>query len=218
MGAKDWILMYAEGDIRPILQSEPTIDRKATRQLVERLYPGRTATEIADGTLFEQANPPDNHVYAACFPGLTAISHQFTLPPVCSADAALDQPSELATDFRAEARGRTLYLHAMHSVVDWFAYAIWASDGHLRRSLSLSPDSGVMENIGSPLAFEVPYWAGERTLEPEEDDEEPYPLPFHPLEMAEDALRNLFGFNYEGYYHDDDPDLEKIVLAGYFLG
>jgi hypothetical protein len=209
MGAKDWMVMYADGDIRPILQSEPIIDRRATRQLIEQLYPGRAITEIADGTLLEQANPQDRHVYAACFPELTVI---------CAADAALDRPSELAANFRAEARGRTLYLHAMHSVVDWFAYAIWTGDGQLRRSLSLSPDSGVMEDIGSPLAFEAPYWAGEKAVDVDEDDDEPYPLPFHPLELAEDALRTLFGFNYEGHYHDDDPNLERVVLAGYLLG
>lgn len=208
MGAKDWMLMYADSDIRPVLQSGPSIDREATRRLVERLYPGRPVTEIADGTLLMQANPPDRHLYAACFPGLTVV---------CVGDVALDRPSELAADFRAEARGRTLYLHAMHSVVDWFAYAIWTRDGRLARSLSVSPDYGVMENIGSPLPFEAPYWDGERPLE-REVGEEPYPLPFHPLEMSEDALRTLFGFNYEGDYFDDDPDLEKVVLAGYLLG
>jgi hypothetical protein len=36
----------------------------------------------------------------------------------------------------------------MHSVVDWFAYAVWI-DGQLRRSLSLSPDSGIMEIVGT---------------------------------------------------------------------
>jgi hypothetical protein len=51
--------------------------------------------------------------------------------------------------------------------------------------------------------------------DPDEQDE--YPLPFHPLELAEDALRTLFGFNYEGFYFDDDPDKEAIVLAGYFV-
>jgi hypothetical protein len=42
--------------------------------------------------------------------------------------AALDNPSELAPTFRSKARGPTLYLHAMHSVVGWFAYAIWTGD------------------------------------------------------------------------------------------
>ncbi|MEU6287191.1 hypothetical protein [Streptomyces sp. NPDC046988] len=57
--------------------------------------------------------------------------------------------------------GRRLILHAMHSAVDWLAFAVW-EDGRLDRSLSLSPDSGVTENIGEPLPFELPYWAGER--------------------------------------------------------
>lgn len=101
--------------------------------------------------------------------------------------------------------------------VDWFAFAVWAGDGELWRSLSLSPDHGIMENIGPPMAFEAPYWAGEHPVGTD-DDEYPYPLPFHPLELAEDALRALFGFTYESRYLDDDPDLGKIVLAGYRLG
>jgi hypothetical protein len=103
----------------------------------------------------------------------------------------------------------------MHSVVDWFAYAIWAADGTLRRALSLSPVSGIIENIGAPLDFEEPYWAGLRPVETTGFSGQPYPLLFHPLELAEDALRALFGFNFEGLYHDDDPDLDNIVLAGF---
>jgi hypothetical protein len=111
-----------------------------------------------------------------------------------------------------------VYLHAMHSVVDWFAYAIWTGDGELWRSLSVSPDHGIIENLGVPLAFEAPYWAGELAPEvDDDDDEEPYPLPFHPLELAEDALRSQFGFNYEGSYLEDDPDLDQVVLAGFVV-
>ena len=159
MGAKDWMLLYAEDEIRPILQAAPPIDRDATRQLVQRLYPKHQLEEIGDGTLFEQANPPERHVRAGCFPGLTVV---------CTWDAALDRPSALDKRFLDEAGGRTLYLHAMHSVVDWFAYAIWTGDGTLRRALSLSPEDGIMENVGQPLLFEEPYWAGEHRLEPEE--------------------------------------------------
>jgi hypothetical protein len=205
MGAKDWMLLYADGDIRSILQSAPPIDRDATRNLVRRLYPEHRLVQIGDGTLARNGNPPNHHVYAGCFPGLTVI---------CTPDAGLDRPSELAQRFRAEAAGRTLYLHAMHSVVDWFAYAIWTGEGTLRRALSLSPDSGVMENIGPPLPFEEPYWAGEHPVD-DEEDEDRYPLPFHPLELAEDALRALFGFVYEGCYVDDDPVLANVVLAGF---
>jgi hypothetical protein len=207
MGAKDWMLLYAEDQVRPVLRSAPRLDREATRALVARLYPAHRIEEIDDGTLLDDANPPDRHVYAACLPGLSVV---------CTSLAALDRPSQLPPVFLDEAKGRTLYLHAMHSVVDWFAYAIWSADGSLRRSLSVSPDDGVIENLGDPLAFEAPYWAGERPVDDDTDDSS-YPLPFHPLDMAEDALRHLFGFNYEGHDLDGDPDLEEVVLAGFVV-
>jgi hypothetical protein len=214
MGAKDWMLVYAAGDVGAALRSTPALDRAATRDLIGRLYPGARIIPTEDGSL-ASANPAGGVVLAGCFPGVTIV---------CTEDAALDRPSLLARQFLEEARGRTLYLHAMHSVVEWFAYAVWNGDGGLRRSLSLSPDSGVMENLGSPSAFEEPYWAGLRPLELDDaldddcEDEEPYPLPFHPLEMAEDALRHLLGFTYEGEQLDGDPHLDDIVLAGFVVG
>jgi uncharacterized protein DUF6928 len=208
MGAKDWMLVYADGEIRPILQSTPAIDRNATAALVGQLYPAHHVAEIADGTLLDQANPPDGLVYAGCFPGLAVV---------CTGDAALDRPSQLNRRFVDEAAGRTLYLHAMHSVVDWFAYAVWHSNGTLWRALSLAPAYGIIEDIGTPLAFEEPYWAGERPAATSEDENPSYPFPFHPLELAEGALRTLFGFTYEGLCVDDDPDLERIILAGFAI-
>ena len=203
--AKDWMLLYAEAEIRPILQSAPALDRPASRALVARLYPQHQLTEIADGTLFEQANPDDDRIYAGCFPGLTVA---------CTGDASLDQPSQLGQRFLREARGRRLYLHAMHCVVDWFAYAIWDTDGTLVRALSLSPMSGIVEDVGPRLDFEKPYWSGQQPLAAGGGD---YPFPFHPLELGEVALRTLFGFNYEGLYRHDDPDLERIALAGFAI-
>jgi hypothetical protein len=40
---------------------------------------------------------------------------------------------------------------------------------------------------------EAPYWAGERLVGDEDEQDGIYPLPFHPLDLAEDALRALFG-------------------------
>lgn len=200
MGAKDWMIVYADGDVGSILRKALPSDRVEARAVVERLYPDHEITEIADGNLDDNANPSDGEVYVGCFDGLTIV---------CTGDVALDSPSWLAERFRAEARGRTLYLHAMHSVVDWGAFAVWSPDGTLRRALSLSPDSGIIQNIGEPFEFEAPYWAGERPV----DDE--YPLPFHPLDLAEDALRAFFGFNFEGVFLPDQPELEDVVLVGF---
>jgi hypothetical protein len=127
MGAKDWMVFYADGEVRPILQAAPPLDRAATRALVDRLYPSHDVVEIADASL-DMSNPPNGTVYAGCFPGLTII---------CTRDVALNNPSQLDRRFLAEAAGGTTYLHAMHSVSDWFAYGIWSPDGSLVRSLSL---------------------------------------------------------------------------------
>lgn len=96
----------------------------------------------------------------------------------------------------------------MHSVTDTFAYAIW-ENGSLVRSLALSPDDGIVENIGDPLPFEAPYWTGEH---PAGDR---YPLPFHPLDLGEVALRALFGFILEGRPQPTDIDPESVKLAGF---
>jgi hypothetical protein len=129
VGARDWMLVYADGEVGPVLASAPALDRDATRALARRLYPAYQA-EIADGTLLEQANPGPDRIYAGCFPALSVV---------CTSDAAFGHPSRLDQRFLAEARGRTVYQHAMHSVVDWFGYTIWLGDGTLRRALSLSP-------------------------------------------------------------------------------
>ena len=87
-------------------------------------------------------------------------------------------------------------------------------NGKLVRSLSLSPGGGVVENIGEPLDFERPYWAGEHSVEPMPGwpDQGPYPLPFHPLDLGEDALRALFGFIIEGMREPDDIDRGAVHL------
>lgn len=199
------MLFYASDDVSKVLRSSPKIDREATAALVARLYPSHDISQIADGTLYE-SNPPDGEVYAAVFPGLSIV---------CTWDAANDAPTDLPQRFVREAAGRTLYLHAMHSVVDFFAYAIWSPDGSVRRSFSLSPDSGVIEDVGTPLPFEEKYLAGDPEFLESLDEGDEYPFRFHPLDLAEAALRALFGFNYEGVWEDDDPALEEIVLSGF---
>jgi hypothetical protein len=206
MGAKDWMLFYASDDVSKVLHSSPKIDREATSALVQRLYPWHDIRPIADGSLFEDANPPRGEVYAAVYPGLSIV---------CTQDAAGDVPTELGARFIREAAGRTLYLHTMHSVVDFFAYAIWSPDGTLRRAFSLSPDSGVIEDIGTPLPFEEKYLNGDPEFLEDLDEDDDYPFRFHPLDLAEAALRALFGFNFEGPFLEGDPYLDDVVLAGY---
>lgn len=201
MGAKTWMLAYVDGNASEILKSNPQLDRVATSALASKLFPSEKLEPLDDGDLSVTC-PPGNEVYIACFPGLSIIAAK---------EFGGDYPSKLSSHFLDAATGGTVYLHAMHSVVDWFAYAIWVN-GKLKRSLSLSPDSGVLEDIGPRQQFEEPYWSGQHpACDPEEECD--YPLPFHPLDLGEAALVEMFGYLLEGIIDPSHLDPEKIPLA-----
>lgn len=203
MGAKTWMIVCGDGNVTEILQAKPPLDRAATTALVARLFPSDKLTPIDDGDL-SNTNPPNEEIVAGCLNGLYVVAAK---------EFGIDYPSKLDARFLAAAGGKPLYLHAMHSVVDWFAYAIWR-DGKLVRSLSVSPDSGVMEDLGEKRPFEEPYWAGKHpAVDPEDEDpESPYPLKFHPLELGEAALKDLFGYQLEGYVDQCPVQAEEIPL------
>jgi hypothetical protein len=206
LGAKTGFLVYADGDLPVLLREAGTADLARTASMMQRLYPGWEIEESAGSTLWDGLYPPKGTAYAASWPGVEVIGDQRVM---------IDFPSQLPEHLVAASASRRLVLHAMHSVVDWLAFAVW-EDGRLVRSLSLSPDSGIIENIGEPLSFELPYWAGDRPAVPWlDEDEEPYPLPFHPLELGEDALRALCGFVLEGRPEPDDIDADSIRLHGF---
>jgi hypothetical protein len=199
MGAKTWMIVGSDGDASEILKSEPELDREATASLARRLFPGEKLTPEIDGSLLETC-PGDDELVIGCFPGLSIVA---------AAEVGIDYPSKLPAIFRDGSLGRTIYLVAMHSVVDWAAFAVWR-DGRLVRSLSLSPDSGILEDIGERLPFEAPFWAGEHPAVDPEDGEPDYPFPFHPLELGEAALLGFFGYQLEGVETDIYP--EEIPL------
>ncbi|MEU6111564.1 hypothetical protein ABZ853_24525 [Streptomyces albidoflavus] len=210
MGAKTALLVYADGAIPDLLRHAGPLDTERTSALVRRSYPHTEIERCQDSNLSIGVYPPTGRTYAGSWPGLDVLTDQRLM---------IDTPSHLPEHLVSAGAGRRLVLHAMHSVVDWLAFAVW-EDGHLLRSLSLSPDSGVIENIGTPLPFEQPYWAGDRPVEvipwPGEE-QDPYPLPFHPLELGEDALRSLCGFIQEGHPEPDNVDAEAISLLGFAL-
>ena len=190
MGAKDWMVFYADQDVPSVLRDRPTLDRQATNRLVERLFPRHAVSQLEDVSLLE-GDPRDGNVHAAVWPGAAIV---------CSEELGVDRPSTVDRRFIEAGAGRTTYLHAMHSVVDWCAFAVWEPDGQLRRALSLSPDSGIVENVGHPLPFEEPFWADDRpAIDPDDDDDEdPYPVAFNPLELGEEALGRCSGSSMTG--------------------
>ncbi|WP_372499362.1 DUF6928 family protein [Streptomyces lichenis] len=72
--------------------------------------------------------------------------------------------------------------------------------------------------MGDPFPFEAPYWVRDRPvpLDPQWDDQ-PCALPFHPLELGNEALRALFGFLLEGRPGPEDIDPDEVPLLGFRL-
>lgn len=204
MGAKTWMLVYAEGSAREALKNRPVLDADATLELATELFAPAQLERLGDGNLAFTC-PRGRDICVGCFPGVSVVAAK---------EFGGDYPSRLPQRFLAAAAGRTVWLHAMHSVVDWFAYAKWVN-GKLVRSLSVSPDTGVREDFGARMSFEEPYWAGLHPVHSDPDDDEDYPLPFHPLDMAEAALAELFGYQLEGDASADLVDPESIPLVRY---
>jgi hypothetical protein len=208
MGAKTALLIYADGDVAQGLRDAVELDRAATEVLVARLLPGLDVVAVEDGNLDWNINPPDGVLYAGVFQGVTVI---------CAAELGEIRPGDLRPGWLAEGSGRRVILHSMHSVSDFLGFAVWGANGTLERALCLSPGHGIVEDRGDRLPFEQAYWAGQHAVEGD-DDEEPYPLPFHPLELGEEALAALCGFVIEGIPLEGMPDLDRVPLAGFRLG
>ena len=205
MGAKTWMLVHANTNVAETLSGRPPLDRDATLLLAASLFSKYKLEPIGQGDISFTC-PPDNEVHIGCFPSVSILA---------ATEFAIDYPSRLSASFVSPEYGGTVYLHAMHSVVDWFAFTQWVN-GRLIRSLSVSPDSGILEDIGKRLAFEEPFWSGQNPVTSDGDDE--YPLPFHPLEMGEAALKEFFGYQLEGF--GDPPPLqpESIPLVKFKRG
>lgn len=204
MGAKTWMIAFAEGDAKEILRANPKLNREAAFALAQKLFPSETLEQTHDGSL-AYTNPPDDKVLIGCFPGLSIIA---------AGEFGIDYPSRLPKAYLDAAEGRTVYLHAMHSVVDWFAYAKW-EHGELIRSLSLTPDCGILEDIGERAAFEIPFWKGEHTPFDSEEDDQDYPFLFHPLDLGEAALAEIFGYQIEGVIDPSYIEPEDIPLMAF---
>lgn len=204
MGAKTWMLVYADSNARQALKAQPQLDREATLQLANKLFSGENLEPLEDGDLL-YTSPPDDELHIGCFAGVSVIAAK---------EFGIDYPSTLPQAFIEAGGSGKIYLHAMHSVVDWFAFAVWCN-GRLVRSLSLSPDSGILEDIGQRLSFELPFWSGQHPAVDDEEEKHAYPFPFHPLELGEAALREFFGYQIEGFLHSTLLEPESIPLVRY---
>jgi hypothetical protein len=201
MGAKTNLLAIGHGQPVDLLRSGVTINPDETLAIAGRLFPGARPTG-GTGSLGANGYTTDADLYLGSFGSMVILSTQ---------SIALDRPSQLPEGLRSPKVGPRVYLHAMHSVVDWFAFAVW-TDGALERSLSISGGDGeVLEDIGPRVPVEEPYWEGEHLV----DDD--YPFPFHPLELGETVLKEQWGFQIEGIVDPDALDPYEVPLLHFTL-
>jgi hypothetical protein len=196
------MLVYSNGNAATALRAAHELNRDATLRLVRRIFSKDSVEPIGEGDL-SYTCPPDDELYAGCCPTVSILAAK---------EFGIDYPSKLPVSFLSAEKRDTVSLHAMHSVVDWFAFAQW-TNGQLVRSLSLSPDSSILEDIGHRLLFEEPYWSGQHPATG--DDQADYPFPFHPLELGEAALKEFFGYQLEGLIDPTLLEPESIPLIKY---
>ena len=113
MGAKTWMLVYANGDVGEALRGGPQLDREATLKLASHLFSRDKLVPIGDGDL-SYTCPPDDELHIGCFPGISILAAK---------EFGIDYPSKLPMPFVVAGGSGSVYLHAMHSVVDWLAFA-----------------------------------------------------------------------------------------------
>lgn len=195
MGIKCWFAVFAPG--APDLGSRPTLSVPATDAAVEQLFGDARFVENSD--LLQSADPDEDHVAAAVFGDVTVLA---------SSHLAVDKPSDIDPRILTAANGRDAYVFCMHSVVDWGAFAWWDGTGTLRRSVSMTPDDGMLEDHGTPLPFES---------DVQSMGDEGYPLAVHPLDFIEAALAAVAGFCFEGVPPRGAPDAQDIPLRRYAL-
>src|SRR5262245_2711695 len=106
------MLVYADVDARAALGRRPPLDREASARLAAKLFPGEKLKPLEDGDL-SYTDPPDGELCIGCFPGVAVVAAK---------EFGIDFPSRLLPRFIAAGGAGTITLHAMHSVVDWFAF------------------------------------------------------------------------------------------------
>lgn len=204
MGSKAGLVFLGDGLPKDTLKAafEPDLARSAA---LASVIAGAPVEHAGVRTLDDQGVWPE--------PGVMCVGACEGFALVGYREIGPDRPSEIGAWIDAVSPTGSAHGVFMHSVVDFGAFAVW-EHGVLRRSVSLTPDAGIVENIGDAYAFESPFWDGERPL----DDAPGYPLPFHPLDFADEALLAFFGFGLERPSSTFTVDPGTIGLPAFRIG
>jgi hypothetical protein len=189
VAANSAIVVWTDSKPLDVLRAYPVLDKPATRELVERLFPGTDIEEIGDQLLADALDPPAGVAYVGCFPGLDLVCGWSLMP---------DRPSQLDPATLGATERPHVYLYGVHADADWCTFGRW-DDGQLVRALSVCPDPGIIEDVGEHESFEQPYWDAAE---------------LRPVALGEAALSGYFGIVF-GDDKLDKTDPESIPVVGY---
>ncbi|KAA0021205.1 DUF6928 family protein [Antrihabitans cavernicola] len=207
MAAKASTIWYVDApDPHAVLREHPESDHDAAQALAGRLFPDRVAVPTSSAPISAGAGVVANEIFIGCYPGVTVV---------CSPQLALPRPSEIPGGWIRPLASEQTFLIAFDARHEWGAFAIWER-GALRRSFSATKVH-IHEDLGLPLVWERPFWAGEFPIaHPPGVLPDPQSLPFDPQQFADAANRKWLTFGYQG---DRTGALEPsaIVVTGFAL-
>lgn len=180
-----------------ILETEPKADRGYGRKFLAQLNPLFPVTPIGQFPLNRSAQADDHEFYIGGYPGITVVQ-----TVIHSED---DKPlllEELNPRLRQAVPAVDVYACAFDEKEGWAGFAHWHR-GELKRVFS-GTRFELMEDTGLPLAFENPYWAGEKA-----EQLGGIALPFKPRDLMEEAQRNWMGVRIDS----EGPDLQVVGYA-----
>lgn len=186
-----WFITAA--DPARVLASEPKADRGFGRKYLAQLNPSWPITPIGQFPLNRSAQTSTGEFYVAGFPGVTVVQ------TVVEDTPSLSQLTPILLDSVPAAE---IYAFAVNRDTGYGGFAYWRG-GVLKRSLC-AERSRTYEDIGLPIPFESPYWAGERA-----ESVGGISLPFEPIDLVEEAQRAWLGVDIS----PDGPDIQVVAYA-----
>ena len=175
-----------------VLEAEPKADRGFGRKYLAQLNPAWPITPIGQFPLNRSAQASLGEFYIAGFPGITVAQTVLTETPSLS---------ELNPRLLDSIPAKDIYAFAVNRDTGYGGIAHW-HDGVLKRSLC-AERTRTYEDVGLPIPFESPFWAGERA-----EAAGGISLPFEPVDLVDEAQRSWLGV-------DISPDGPDIHVVGY---
>ena len=204
MGSKCNLIVLADGIPKATIASDAAPDPIRTVSALREFFPGVDFQPTGD-TELDDVWPSRGELHACVIDDVFMIADQ---------DIEWFEPTD---EISKRLHAPRAYLFGMHSVSDWGGF-VMLEDGRVRRYVNLTCDDGVIDDVGEPLEFEVPYWSGEHDdLEEEgyddheQDGYDDATLRFHPIDFVNAGLRHLVGVQTEGLV--GDPQLLDLKQA-----